>query len=137
MNATLVAGGLPEAEDVEIIEIALPGTRRATLRYPRPEPTDGSYPVPLFSARLSATVRRSESGWIARVTDLDEIGHGATWKSALDNLRDSVEQYLEFLRDDKPKLAPVIAHHTDYIELLDTPRDLWFASVEIDAPTVE
>ncbi len=135
MNATLVAGGLSTAEDV--VESEPVGVSRAALRYPRPKPVENSYPIPLFSARLSAKVRRSESGWIAQEAEVDEIGHGATWIAALDNLRDRVEQYLEFLRDDKPKLAPDIAHHADYIALLDTPRDLWFASVEIDAPAVE
>jgi hypothetical protein len=135
MNATLVVGGLFIAEDV--VESEPVGVSRAALRYPRPEPVENSYPIPLFSFRLSAKVRRSESGWIALEAEVDEIGHGATWMAALDNLRDRVEQYLEFLRDDKPKLAPDIAHHADYIALLDTPRDLWFASVEIDAPAVE
>lgn len=135
MNATLVAGGLSIVEDV--VEIVPEGASRASLRYPRPEPVENSYPIPLFSARLSAKVRRSENGWIAQAADVDEIGHGATWKAALDNLRDCVEQYLEFLRDDAPKLASDISHHADYIALLDTPRDLWFASVEIDASPVE
>lgn len=135
MNVTLVAGGLSTAED--IVEIVPEGAGRAALRYPRPKPVENSYPIPLFSARLAAKVRRSESGWIAQTADVNEIGHGATWMGALDNLCDCVAQYLEFLRDDKPKLAPEIAHHADYIALLDTPQDLWFASVEIDAPTVE
>lgn len=135
MNATLVAGGLSTDEDV--VEIVPEGASRAALRYPRPEPVENSYPIPLFTARLSAKVRRSETGWIAQTADVDEIGYGATRDLALDDLRDRVEQYLEFLRDYKPKLAPEIAHHADYIALLDTSRDLWFASVEIDAATVE
>jgi hypothetical protein len=133
---TLVAGGLSESD--RVLKVApSPGAHGAVLRYARPEPVDNSYPVPLFSARLSATVRRSENGWIAQVQDLGELGYGATWKSALDSLCDSVEQYLDFLRDDEPKLAPEVAHHTDYVGLLDVPRALWFASVEINAPTVE
>lgn len=135
MNATLVVGGLSDSEDV--VEIVPEGASRAALRYARPEPVENSYPIPLFSARLSAKIMRSESGWIAQAAGVGEIGYGATWKVALDDLCDSVEQYLEFLRDDKPKLAPEIGHHADYIDLLDTPRELWFASVEIDAPAVE
>jgi hypothetical protein len=133
MNATLIAGGLSGSEDIVEPE----GASLAALRYPRAERVENSYPVSLFSSRLSAKVSRSEGGWIAQATGVDGIGHGATWKGALDDLSDRVEQYLEFLRDDKPKLAPDIAHHTDYIALLDTPRGLWFASVTIDAPSVE
>jgi predicted RNase H-like HicB family nuclease len=135
MTPTLVAGGLTDAEDAGL-EVAAQGHRTITIRYARPEPVSGSYPVAV-SARLRAVLRRSEEGWIARAPELDALGHGETWESALENLRDSVEQYLEFIRDDQPRLAPAIAHHAAFVGLLDTPWESWFVSVSVNAAALE
>ena len=131
---TLVAGTVTEDEQ---LEIARPqGERIAlTLRYPPALPGAGTYPVRVETARLTISVRPSDEGWIARAPQLNAIGYGATPDDALDDLRDAIEQYLEFLRDDEPQLAPAVAHHATYVQLLDAPRAVWFAS--IDAPTVE
>lgn len=95
-----------------------------------------TYSIPV-SGGLVAIVTPSEEGWIAQAPALKALGHGDTPESALDSLRDALEQYVEFIRDDKPRLAPDIAWHKIYVRLLDLPRQAWFASVTVDAPAVE
>jgi hypothetical protein len=134
MTPTLVAGGALESPDVEVAEQA---DLSVSLRYRRPEPPGGTYSIPLFGRRLSVVLRPGDSGWIARVAELDELGYGSSYIDAINHLADAVEGYLEFLRDDQPSLAEHVAHHAEYVELLDMPRELWFASVEIDAAPME
>lgn len=133
MTPTLVAGGFTESEE---LDVAAQDEHAIRLRYARPAPTSGSYPV-VVSARLRVVLRRSEHGWIALAPELDTLGHGETWEEALECLHDSVEQYLEFLRDDRPMLAPAIAHHAIFVGLLDTPPELWFGSVSVNASALE
>jgi predicted RNase H-like HicB family nuclease len=135
---TVVAGGISDDAGLELVR--LPGVVQSlALHYPRPappEPPTSSYAV-YMSPRLSALVRPGEAGWIAEAPDLDGLGHGATVRAALEDLAESIEQYLEYLRDDSPELAPAIAHHRAYVELLDTPHELWFGFVSVDAPALE
>lgn len=131
--STLVAGSI--AADAGLA-IARPPEASVLLHlHYRAEAVGITYPVRIESARLSVIVRASEQGWIARAHSLNALGYGTSQRAALDDLYDSVEQYLEFLRDDAPFLAPAVAHHAAYVQLLDAPRAVWFASV--DAPTVE
>lgn len=134
MTPVLVAGASLESPDIEVAEQA---DRPVSLRYRRPEPQGGTYSIPLFGRRMSVVIRPGDSGWIACVAELDELGYGLSYVDALDDLTDAVEGYLEFLRDDRPRLADHVAHHAEYVELLDMPRELWFASVEIDATPME
>ncbi|MBA3807130.1 MAG: hypothetical protein H0X28_01855 [Solirubrobacterales bacterium] len=135
MTATTLIGPIGDHDNVEV---AADGPLTITLRYAKPEPLEGahSYPVPVFP-RLSAVLTRSETGWIARAPEVDALGHGDTWQAAMDSLKDEVEQYLEYVRDDRPSLARAISHHSGFVGLLATPRELWFASVSVDAPSVE
>lgn len=135
MTPTVVVGDISDSDNMEVVT---DHQQAFTLRYGRPElePNSTSYPV-VLGPRLRATVCQSEQVWIASAPELNALGHGETAEAALDSLCDAVEQYLEYLRDDKPKLAPEIARHADYIKLLDSPRGLWFAAVKIDAAPVE
>jgi predicted RNase H-like HicB family nuclease len=137
VTPTLVAGGLTEDTGEEVA--ATPGGKMLILRYtPTRVATAGPAYRISISKRLSAVLRRSEDGWIARAPDLNALGHGDSAEAALDDLAESIGQYLEFLRDDRPELAPAIAHHGGYISLLQVPQGTWFASVDIaDASTVE
>jgi hypothetical protein len=136
MTPTLVAGGLTE-DDLT----ATQGGKKLILHYVAQTPSvapGASYPISLSSGRLSAVLRRGDRGWIARAPDLDGLGYGDSEVAALDDLAESIRQYLEFLRDDQPDLAPAIAHHAGYVGLLDTPQWSWFISVSVeDAPAVE
>jgi predicted RNase H-like HicB family nuclease len=135
---TLVAGGLTEDGGLEIA--APTEIDELSFRYTPYEgihaASSGAYALPI-TTRLSVTLRPSEAGWIARAPELGALGHGETRDGALDDLRDAITQYLEFIRDDKPTLAPDIAHHAPFVQLLDTPPELWFASVELHAATLE
>jgi hypothetical protein len=131
--STLVAGSI--ADDPGLAVAQLPGGHVSLcVRYQAVSP-GVTYPIVLESARLSVLLRRGDEGWIARAPALNALGYGQTYAEAMVDLADSIEQYLEFLREDKPRLAPAIAHHQLYVGLLDAPRAVWFASV--DAPTVE
>jgi predicted RNase H-like HicB family nuclease len=131
---TLVAGALTDVDDAPLQVTADQGD--VTLRYARPEPPGTSYPI-LVAPRLSAVVRMGEEVWVASAPEVNGLGHGETWESALKDLRESVEEYLEYLRDGRPELAPDIAHHVSFLELLETPPALWFASVSVHAPALE
>jgi hypothetical protein len=99
---------------------------------------DGAYAIHLPATRVMATLRPTEQGYVARSADLNALGYGESPLGALDDLADSIQQYLEFIRDDRPRLAPAISHHADYLPLLGVPRGSWFAWVSMsDAAAVE
>lgn len=138
MTPALIAGAFNDSDNIEVVAEA---PQKIIFRYARPAPgrTGASYSV-LLGTRgtpLSVILRRSEDGWIALAPELDELGHGETLEEALASLHDSVEQYLEFVRHDQPVLAPAIAHHAMFVGLLDTPPELWFGSVSVDASALE
>ncbi len=132
---TLVAGSISDNEGVEIARPEGEDVTAVYIRYPSTSTAARTYSVRVESARLAAVLRPSEAGWIARAPALGALGHGSTREDALEDLRDAIEQYLEFLREDAPRLAPAVAHHAVYVQLLDVPRAVWFASV--DAATLE
>jgi hypothetical protein len=134
MTPALVAGASLESPNVDV---AAQPDQPVSLRYRRPEPVGSRYSIPMFGRRLSVVVRPGDSGWIARAAELDALGYGSSYINAIDHLADVVEEYLKFLRDDRPRLAEEIAHHAEYVELLGSQRELWFASVEINATPVE
>ncbi|HXA54221.1 MAG TPA: hypothetical protein VNV37_05035 [Solirubrobacteraceae bacterium] len=133
-TATTVAGSLVEGDEVRVI--APSDDQEIRLQYPAnvPRPSEAGQPrssgyVIATGKRLSVVMRQSEGGWIARTPELDALGHGGTMDAAIQNLLDAAAEYLEFLRDDEPELAPDIAHHLDYLLLLKVPRMSWFGSV--------
>jgi predicted RNase H-like HicB family nuclease len=135
VTPTLVAGGLTGDASVQVT--ADEGQRpMMTIRYAQPRPVGSSYPI-FIAPRLSAVVEQGAETWTARVPELNGLGYGETSEQALEMLRESLEQYLEYLRDEKPDLAPEIAHHAAFIHLLKTPPMLWFASVSVHAAPLE
>ena len=137
MTADLVvAGGVTEAGDSSLEIVHAAGDAPSVeFRYPALGP--GGYSVKVEPWRLSAAVRRTERGWVATAATLGSLGYGEAPEDAVADLLDAVGQYLEFLRDDAPALAPAVAHHANYVPLLDVPRGTWLASVDVDATEVE
>lgn len=133
MSGTLVAGGI--AGDPYLQVVRPDGEVAVDFHYSQPALGTNTYPIRVEPARLSVLVRPSEGGWIALAPLLNALGYGSSQQEALDDLGDSVEQYLEFLREDQPRLAPAVAHHATYIPLLDAPRAVWWASVDAPKPT--
>jgi predicted RNase H-like HicB family nuclease len=130
MTPTVVAGGISDSDNMEVVTVR---QQVLSLRYaPAELPASTSYRVAL-SPRLRIGLRQSEQGWIASAPELNALGDGDTAEAAMESLGDSIEQYLEYVRDDKPQLAPAIAHHAAFVALLHVPRALWFASVSFDA----
>jgi hypothetical protein len=135
----LVAGGVTDGNAGFQVAHAPGDDPAVTLSYASatPEPGHGVYSVSVEPWRLSAVVRRTERGWVASAAELNALGYGETPEMAVADLLDSVEQYLGFIRDDAPRLAPAVAHHAIYVALLDIPRGAWLASVSVDASDVE
>jgi hypothetical protein len=134
MTPTLVMGGVSENDNMEVVN----APQKFRLRYVRPKPQREvglSYTVNV-SPGIQVVLRRGEKGWVAAAPELQALGHGETPEAAAADLLDRVEDYLEYLRDDKPPLAAAIAHHAPFVELLHSPRALWFASVSFDASTL-
>jgi len=131
----LVAGGVTHADDAGLEIARSPGDEAPVRLLYRAAEAEHSYPVRI-EPRLSAYLRRTDHGYVAVVPTLNGLGYGDTQESALRALGDSIEQYLEFLREDSPRLAPSLAHHAAYVALLDVPRGAWLASVT-DASTLE
>jgi hypothetical protein len=130
----VVAGGLQSEQMVP--DVVPEFAALLNMRY-APERPNGAYSVRIEPHRLMAVVRPTESGYVASVAMLNALGYGTSPEAALDDLAESVRQYLEFIRADKPTLAPSVAHHADFIPLLDAPRGSWFAWVKMDASPVE
>ena len=127
-----LAGGL--ADDATVAFAWPAGSIESAVSYLSPDtPPSNSYAVNL-RRRLAVVVLKGDAGWIAKAPVLNALGYAATPVQALDDLCDSVEQYLEYLREDAPHLAATAVHHAEYIGLLDAPRGQWFASVVITEP---
>lgn len=121
----LVAGGVRLADDSGFVATE---DRDVQMTYAATERPAGAYSVRVEPTRLMVLLRSTESGLVARAPELNALGYGSTWEAALEDLADSIQQYLEFLRG-IPQLAPSVAHHAAYTVLLDVPRGVWFASV--------
>lgn len=134
----LLAGGVSQEEP----EIVSPEGQalRARLSYQPIAHSDSPtsfYEVKVTPRSLHVAVRRTERGWVATTADLNSLGYGDTPEQAVEDMLDAVAQYLEFVRDDQPPLAPSVAHHSAYVSLLEAPRAAWLASVMVDAAPVE
>jgi hypothetical protein len=132
-TTTTLAGSLVDDDEVRVV--APSDEVEVRLQYPvdAPGPSEAGAPrtgyVIAMGERLSVVMRRSEDGWIARAPELDALGYGETMLGAVQNLVDEAAEYLEYLHDDEPEMAPDIAHHLDYLPLLKVPRMSWFGSV--------
>jgi hypothetical protein len=137
----VVAGGVTDIDSGPEVAPAAGDAQFVTFSYASAsggEPGSGrSYSVDVEPWRLAAAVRRTERGWVASAWALNALGYGESPELAIEDLLDSIEQYLEFLRNDAPPLAPPVAHHASYVRLLDVPRGTWLASVVVDAAAVE
>lgn len=134
---TVVIGGpvdsrRQDSQDVEVEDVV--GV--AVLRYPPIQRREGSssYKVEMPPLRLRALVSRTDDGFIAEVAELGVFGYGAHLSDALDDLRDAVRDYLTIVRDGGMQLAPSVAHHAEYVPLLDSPEESWLAAVDVAAP---
>src|SRR5438045_1267011 len=58
-----------------------------------------SYSVTTARKRLTAVLSHGEHGYIAQAPEVDGLGYGADPLTALADLQDGVQQYLEVLRE--------------------------------------
>jgi predicted RNase H-like HicB family nuclease len=131
MTPTLIGGPVNSRAIAEPQDVEIPGFTRIMLRYPPFQPSEGSitYTVAMPPLRLRAILRRTDEGFVAEVPELRVLGYGEHADEAVDDLRDAVKDYLTIVRDSGGRLAPSVAHHAEYVALLDAPEESWFAAV--------
>lgn len=138
MTPAAVAGGVTRNAQADVEFAHAPGDEHyVTLKYRESEPPGDSYSVAFEPSRLNGVVQATERGWVAIASEVGALGYGESVPEAVEDLLDAIEQYLEFLREERPELAPEVANHADYVSLLGTPRGLWLASVKVNATPVE
>jgi len=93
-----------------------------------------SYTVAVPPLRLRAIVRPTDEGFVAEVPELQVLGYGRHISEAVDDLAEAVREYLIVVRDSGGRLAPSVLHHGEYVALLDTPEESWFAAVTLSLP---
>jgi hypothetical protein len=120
----------PKPEPVEDVSAPLIGLTRL-LYESASVPGANRYSVRVAPLRLRAVVVPTEEGFVAEAPALNAVGYGADVQSALTDLVDAVRDYLLVLHEKQPKLAPHLAHHAGYVQLLSVPDDSWFAAVEL------
>lgn len=137
VDAEIAAAGGPAQLVAPESDLALSGEGEVRLRYGPFTRSAGAYRVLLAPARLTAAITATDEGHVARCLELESLGYGATAEVALADLVEATCQYLTVLAEERPKLAPQVAHHERYVRLLDAPAGSWFASVNVDAPDGE
>jgi len=122
--------GAPESEPLSV------GVERTKIVYRHPVLRGRVYSLKLSaSARLIATIVPTDEGFVARCRELGSLGYGPDPQAALDDLIEATSEYLTFLSEDKPPLAPEIAHHSIYVALLGVPVAAWFVAIsELQRP---
>jgi hypothetical protein len=128
----VAAGGPINVASLESdLSVAQAGTIRARLTYVPFEWHGPSYVANVAPARLTAIISASDEGFVAECPELNSLGYGADERSALDDLIDSTCEYLTFLLEKQPELAPEVSHHALYLALLEVPARSWFAAVHM------
>jgi len=129
MTAIAVAGG--PAQLTSEGDLAFVGDATTSIRYAVSSRRGSSYRVSVAPARLTAVVDETDEGFTARSPELNSLGYGPDPDAALADLTEAVRDYLTFLVEKRPTLAPEVAHHETYLDLLSAPEASWFAAVTI------
>jgi hypothetical protein len=137
VTASVIGGPIEllphEPEPVDDASAPVLGLARL-IYVPLSVPGADRYGIKVAPLRLQAVVVPTEEGFVAEAPALGSLGYGANVQAALTDLVDAVRDYLLVLQEKQPKLAPHVAHHASYIQLLNVPEDSWFAAVDTRAP---
>ena len=91
--------------------------RSEHLFLPSPAPHD---------LRVTLEIGQEEESWWAHFPELDVSGEGDDLLQALAAVYGAAHEWLAYLRDESPELAPGLAEQARYVALLDAPGSSWF-----------
>ena len=91
--------------------------RSERLFLPSPAPPD---------LRVTLEIGQEEESWWAHIPELDVSGEGDDLLQALAAVYGAAHEWLAYLRDQSPELAPGVAEQARYVALLDAPGSSWF-----------
>ncbi len=94
--------------------------RRYRVSYATPAPHE---------LRLQLQLGTEEDGVWAHIPELDVSAEGESVSEALRNVVSAAREWLTYLREEAPELAPEIAAQERYAALLDAPIFSWFKNV--------
>lgn len=126
------AGGIAERAAPETTPF---GGSRIRYRY-LSEPAAGVFlirvPIRPPADVLLDVVMSEENGTVAmNAVDLDVAVEEKDHASAVLQLMDAVQDWLEYLRDEAPELAPELVSQRRFVELLEYDRGTWFKALFI------
>lgn len=128
MTPAIAAGGPTELVPEESPPLTLGSL---FLRYAARVIDSGVYRVRLLPRRPTALIAPTEQGFVAECPELGSLGYGETQDAALDDLRAAIREYLTVLVEKDLDLAPSVAHHARYVDLLGAPEQSWFAAINV------
>jgi hypothetical protein len=104
-------------DQVRIRYAAEPEVERYRIRLPAPAPRE---------ARVSLEFGKEASGIWAHIDELDVSAEGEDLRAAFSNVIAAANDWLSYIRDESPDLAPDLAAQERYVVLLDAPVFSWF-----------
>jgi hypothetical protein len=85
---------------------------------------------PRLQVSLEIGPEGEEAAW-ARIPELDITAEGDDMSKALQGVVDAARNWLAYLREQEPELAPELVGQKRYVGLLDVPPYGWFRSYRL------
>jgi hypothetical protein len=127
-TASITPSGVPNREGRPPIGTGRP---QVLIRYHQAEVKRYSVriaqPAPL-ELQISMELGQEENGVWAHIPELDVSAEGADALEAFRNVLAATRDWLGYVRDEHPELAPELARQERYVPLLDAPVFSWFKS---------
>jgi len=76
--------------------------------------------------RVTLEIGREEAGVWAHIVELDVSGEGADALEAFHAVLGAAREWLAYIRDEQPELAPELGDQQRYVALLESPVFSWF-----------
>ena len=76
--------------------------------------------------RVTLELGKEDSGVWAHIVELDVSAEGADALEALRGVLSAAREWLSYIRDERPELAPELGDQERYVPLLDAPTFSWF-----------
>jgi hypothetical protein len=112
-------------------------TGRSSARYLEQEQKPKRYSVHIArpaprELRIAVHFGKESDGVWAHIDELDVAAEGKDVNEAFRNLVSSAREWLLYLREESPDLAPELKDQTRYAPLLDAPVFSWFRDFRFD-----
>jgi hypothetical protein len=126
VTAVITPSGVPNTEDRPAT-----GTQPFRFRYQHAEVKRYSVqiarPAPA-ELQVSLELGQEDDGVWAHIPELDVSAEGSDANEAFRNVLAATREWLSYVRDEQPELAPELAPQERYVPLLDAPIFSWFKS---------